>query len=130
MPATVIFFISLGGISVLLGLKIFELNRGVKPFSAYRYKIDLVLRKKSELLFSYLKYFNRQTLKLLLIFILSEIKVFILYLAGKIKNTKIGSMVRGKYLPGSSPNGTNSEFLKRMSSFKDKKRSLEDTIKK
>ncbi len=129
MPATVIFFISFGGISVLLGLKIFELNHGVKPFSAYRYKIDLVLRKKSELLFSYLKYLNRHTLKLLLIFILSEIKVFILYLVRKIMDTKIGSMVRGKYLPDSSSNGTNSEFLKRMSSFKDKKKSLEDTIK-
>ena len=129
MPATITFFVSLGGISILLGLKIFELNHGVKPFSAYRYKIDLVLRKKTELLFSYLKYINRQTLKLLLIFILSEIKVFILYLTRKIKDTKIGSMVRGKYLPDSSLNSTNSEFLKRMSSFKDKKRSSEDTIK-
>jgi len=129
MGATVIFFTSLGGISVLLGLKIFELNHGVKPFSAYRYKIDLVLRKKSELLFSYIKYFNRQTLRLLLVFVFSEVKVFTLYLAEKIKHTKIGSIVRGKHLPDSSANGTNSEFLKRMSSFKDKKRNSEEAIK-
>lgn len=129
MAATVVFFTSLLGISILLGLKIFELKRGVKVFSAHRYKIDLALRKKIEFLFSYLKYFNRQTLKLLAVFVFSEVKIFVLYLAEKVKNTKIGSMVRGEHLPDSSTNGTSSEFLKGMSSIKDKKRNSENSDK-
>ncbi len=129
MDATIIFFGSLAGMSILLGLKVFELKRGVKPFSAYRYKADIAIRKKIELLLSYIKYFNRQTAKLIVLFIFSEVKIFVIFLAEKIKHGKIGLMVRGKHLPDPPSNGTNSEFLKGMSSIKEEKRNSEDSPK-
>lgn len=120
MGATIVFFSSLGALSLLLGFKIFELKRGIKPFSASRYTLDTSLRKKTDLILEYAKYLNWQTIKLLLLFIVSEVKDFVVYVVRKIEDTRLGLMVRGKDIPpNGNGNGSGSTFL---NSLKDERK--------
>ncbi len=121
MAVLIIFFTSLGGIVLLLGFKIFELNHGIKAFSASRYKIDTAFQKKIELFLSYRRYVTWPTLRLLGQFFLLELKAGFSFIARVIGQTKIGSMVKGKDTPDGNGNGggTNSEFLKSIPSFKE-----------
>lgn len=118
MAATITFFASLLGIILLIGFKVFELSYGVKPFSSFRYKLDAIIHDRTERVIRFAGYFNRETGKLLLLFVLSELKDLAIALLRRIEETKVGETVRGRNIPSGNGSGTNSSFLKEMSEMK------------
>jgi len=128
MVAVVTFFASLSGILILFCFKIFELKRGVKPFSVHRYKFDAVLRNKVEHATGFIKYANFETGKLLVLFIISELKDFAIVILRKLEDSKIGETVRGRNIPKGNGNGTNSAFLKGMSEMNGEVKKEEEVV--
>jgi hypothetical protein len=118
MVLTGVFFASLAGLVLLLLFKLYELNRGVKPLSATRYRLDSILRGKAEGVWHYIRYINFETFRLLGIFILEEIRRAAVKLLRKIEQTKVGETVRGRNIPVRNGNGTNSEYLKGVAEVK------------
>lgn len=114
MVPTVIFYISLAGLITMLGLKLWELKRGVKPFSVLHYKADMALRKYMAVIRSNLRYLNLETLKLLLVFLFRQGRELAMKLFAKIEHWKIFEMVRGRDIVRG--NGAVSSFLKKLSS--------------
>ncbi len=128
MGAIIIFGTSLVGIVTLLSLKVWELKRGTKPFSVLRYKADVILRKEYANAKSYLRYFNRQTAYLLLLFILNELKEIFLVVFRKgqsvTSHPRFSQLFRGKQnLPF---NSSSSRFLQDIATIKSRKEVLEE----
>lgn len=97
MGTTYLFFVSLSTMVVMLALKDWELHRGRKPFSALRYRLDTILRKRFLHLSSYTVYVNRHTAKLLLLFILEHIHHAVVFLLKKLRDSEFFKLVRGRY---------------------------------
>ncbi|MCE9644317.1 hypothetical protein K8Q93_03710 [Candidatus Parcubacteria bacterium] len=97
MGTTYLFFASLGAMVVMLVLKDWELHRGHKPFSALRYRLDILLRKRFLHVSSYTVYFNRHTARLLLLFVLEHIHHGIVFLLKKFRDSEFFTLIRGRY---------------------------------
>lgn len=127
MGASYILLASLLSMFVMLILKDWELQKGRKPFSALRYRLDTLLRKKALQLVSYTAYANRQTAKLLLLFIFEHTKKIFHFLYQQTINSKLFSLARGRYqqfMEKDSPH--NSDFLNSLASYKEEKDSDTD----
>lgn len=119
MGTTYLFFVSLGAMVVMLALKDWELHKGRKPFSALRYRLDILLRKHFLHLHSYTAYINRHTFKLLLLFVLEHIHYGLVFLAKKLRDSEFFTLIRGRYnrFTDTLPE-RNSVFLNSLSSHK------------
>jgi hypothetical protein len=75
--ASYFFFFSLFGLIILFSLKLLEVKRGLMFFRVIRYKLDVVARAYAGKMVSYLRYINWTTMKLLLVFFLQQLVVFL-----------------------------------------------------
>lgn len=118
MTPIIVFFISLLAVAFLVGFKVFELKKGIKPFSATRYRADTYLKKKADIVVGYIRYANWQTVRLLALFLFGEGRALMFKLFEKIEGSNLGAMVKGTDTPKSNGAGTNSTFLKEVATFK------------
>src|SRR5258708_1023303 len=119
MGATYLFFASLLGMVVMLVLKDWELHKGQKPFSALRYRLDIMLRKRATHLLSYTVYINRHTAKLLLLFLLDHARHGLHLLFEKIRKSDFFTLIQGRYHRFTeTPLERNSVFLNSLASHK------------
>ncbi len=114
MAPTILFYISLLGLLTLLVLKLWELKRGVKPFSVIHYKADIALRKYMAVVRANLRYLNLSTLRLLAVFLFEQGRDFLRKLFSRVEGSKLFAMIRGRDIV--KGNGTVSSFLKKLSS--------------
>ena len=117
MGAMYVFFLSFGGIVILLSLKTWEISRGAKPFSVFRYRMDIVARKVFEKLRYWSGYVNTRNARLFLAFLFVKIDQVFNSLLEKSKQSRIFLFVKGKILPPEGT-GTVSAFLKDVAEFK------------
>ncbi len=117
MVVTYLFFVSLLGIIVLLSLKVWELKRGSKPFSLFRYKLDLVMRRYTDRLKHYASFLNTKALRLVLAYVVARVSQGVSNTVVKLKNTTFFKKVRGKIIPDSH-NSPVSAFLRDVAEFK------------
>ncbi len=118
MGASIVFLSAFSGLTLLIGFKLYELKRGVKPLSSFRYELDMAAQRHIETGILYLRYINWQTAKLLFIFFATEITHFIIFVTKKIGDSKLGMMVSGKDIPVGNETNGGSQFLKDISSIK------------
>ena len=121
MVAGILFFVAFFGLVFLLGLKVFELRRGIKPLSASRYRFDAYLRRKADSVVGFFRFLNWQTVRLLLVFLLFEMKNLLVLLIRRVRESNMGEMVSGKNIPNGNGAGTSSTFLREVSSIKETK---------
>ena len=131
MFSTIAFYSSLAGLFILFSFKSLEVKTGAKPFSVFRYKTDMYLRKKASFFVAGLKRINGdlllQLFGLLLQKIIALMKLILLPIMNRIKQTKLYSIVQGKDV-GEMKSGGESEFIKEMSSIKNGNGSGEGTF--
>lgn len=129
MFSTIAFYSSLAGLFILFSFKSLEVKTGARPFSVFRYKTDMYLRKKASFLIANLKRVNAdlllQIFGLLIQKIIALTKVILLPVTNRIKQTKLYSIVQGKDV-GEMKNGGESEFIKEMSTIKNGKENNEN----
>lgn len=117
MGATYVFIGTLLGISLIVGLKIWELKAGSKLFSVIRYRLDDYAHRKVVLLKHYLAYVNIRTFRLLLVFFTAKIHALSIRLLDEWRNSGWWLAVRGKVLP-KGPVSTVSAFLRDVAEYK------------
>lgn len=110
------FFLSLLGIIILLSLKSWELRRGAKPFSVLRYRLDILMRRKTEDFKSFSRYISWATVRLTLAFLVAKIVDVFNLIWTKWTNSSLFKLVKGKVLPRAT--GPVSAFLKDVADFK------------
>ncbi len=114
MTTLILFYGSLLGLCIFFVVKIVELNRGTKPFSAMRYQVDLYLKRKFESLLYYLRFVNKNTARLLIIFLLTELRGVLSKLFHIINEMKWVKTIKGKQEITSNGNSSPSSFLRDM----------------
>lgn len=122
MASIITFFGFLGGLTLLFLIKSYELNNGKKFLPEKRGKLDRILEDKTQDFLGLRRYLNLETLKLLIVFLLFELKRLIMFFFNKLEETKVGSMLNGKDIPSGSGGGTSSAFLKGMAEIKNKEK--------
>jgi hypothetical protein len=118
MSAVYVFFASLCGLFVLFSLKIREMKVGGKSFSVLRYKLDIFLHHRTRSIKNYYKYLNKDTFRLLLVFLTAKFQAWVILGAGKLKSTKIFQMIQGKIAPKGTTSAVSS-FLKDVAEYKE-----------
>lgn len=112
-----IFYTSLSGIIILLSLKVWELKRGAKPFSVFRYRLDLFARRKTEEIRSYRKYLTAKVFRLALAYVVAMMSEYVSLFLDKLRESHLFKTIKGKVNPGNG-NGPVSEFLRDVAEFK------------
>ncbi len=110
------FFASLFGIIILLSLKTWELQRGAKPFSVLRYRLDILMRRQAEDFKSYGKYISWTTARLVLAFLVAKTTDILTIIWKKWNESKLFMLIKGKIIPRAT--GPVSAFLKDVAEFK------------
>ncbi len=126
MTPTIVFYISLTGLLTMVGLKLYEMNRGVKPFSVLHYKTDMALRKHAAIVNANLRYLNRETVWLFFLFLFSKGTAAAKGLWSRVEHLKLFEKIRGRNIMKGS--GAVSAFLRKLSEKKlDSESPVEET---
>lgn len=117
-----VFALSLAGASGMLLLKTWELQTGAKPFSALRYRADVLFRRRVGVLRGYVRYANRRTLRLFLWFLLEKFARVVRSGLQRLRQfewfNRFFEMVRGKDIPPISPGSKPSSYLHTVAEYK------------
>ena len=95
-------------------MKLFEMKRGVKPFSVLHYKADMALRKKAAFVMANLRYVNKETARLFLLLIFFKARELASELWTRVEHFQFFEKIRGRYIEKGK--GTVSAFLRKLSS--------------
>ena len=116
MGLTYVFLASLIGLVILLTLKSWELRRGAKPFSVLRYRLDILMRRKTDNLKEYAKYISWTTFRLALAFLVAKTTDVFSFFWKKWTDSRIFKLIKGNVIPKAT--GPVSAFLKDVADFK------------
>lgn len=102
---------------MLLSLKVWEIRRGGKPFSVLRYRMDILVHKSGEQFRYWWSFVNTRTFRLILAFLVAKTGQIVSMGVGKLKESKLFRLVKGKILPPGGA-GPVSAFLRDVAEFK------------